>query len=84
VFCPKKFVAISASNRARLAVTAAGGTVAANAISNAAAAALAWIAVCSACTAVPFIHAAYGAAAAVIDADAGPRHPAVSPETSEE
>jgi len=84
VFCPKKFVATSAISRARLAATAGGGTVAANAASKAAAAALAWFAVCSACPAVALIHVVYGAAAAAIVADAGPRHAVVNPETTEE
>src|ERR1700740_382442 len=51
-----------------------GGTVAANARSCAAPAALAWVAACSACAAVVFIHDTYGCAALAIDADAAPVH----------
>ena len=56
VFCPKKFVATSAINRLRLAAIIGGGTVAANAASNAAAAARTWLAVCPASAAVALIH----------------------------
>src|SRR5437868_982398 len=74
VFWPKKLVAISVINKARLAAITGGGTLAANATSYAAAAASAWMAVSSAWSAVVLIHATYGAAAAAIAADAGPYH----------
>ncbi len=45
----------------------------ANAWSNAVAAALACMAVCFVCWAVVVSHCTYGAAAAVIESDAGPR-----------
>src|SRR5947209_12507956 len=78
VFCPKMFVAIRAISRLRLAATTGGGTVAAKAVSYAAAAALAWPAACSACVAEILVHATYGAAAAAINPEAGPSHgPAV-------
>src|SRR5271157_1480391 len=84
VFWPKRFVATRASNRLRLAATTGGGTVSANAVSYAVAAALAWLAVCSACVAVIRVHATYGAAAASIDAAAGPSQgPAVSTVTTD-
>src|SRR5574337_374577 len=83
VFCPKKFVATSAINKLRLAAISGGGTVAANAVSYAVAAILAWVAVCSACAAVALTHATYGAAAAAIDADDGPSHgPLANPDTT--
>ena len=56
VFCPKKFVAISSNSKARLAAITGGGTVIANAVSKAAAAALACAPVSSACPAVVVIH----------------------------
>ena len=85
VFMPKKLVATNIANCARLAAISGGGTVAANADSNADAAALAWVAACSACVAAVPIHATYVAAAAAIDADAGPRQlPSVSPDMTEE
>jgi hypothetical protein len=81
---PKKFVAINVANVVRLAVTAAGWTVAANAVSNAVAAARAWAAADSACPAAVVNHPTYGVAAAAIDADAGPAHgPAVNPTITE-
>src|ERR1700744_1232640 len=84
VFCPKTLVATSVASCARLAVTTGGGTVAANAASKAVAAASACVAVRSAGAAVSLIPATYGAAAAVIAADAGPRHSSpVSAETVE-
>jgi hypothetical protein len=84
VFCPKMLVAISIINSARLAAITGGGTVAAKAASYAAAATLAWLPVSSACAAVAFIHATYGAAAAAMEADDGPCHaPLVKAETSE-
>ncbi|VAZ71814.1 hypothetical protein LAUMK4_00658 [Mycobacterium persicum] len=52
VFWPKKLVAISASSWARLAAITGGGTVIAKACSKAVAAAVAWAAVCRACSAV--------------------------------
>jgi hypothetical protein len=81
---PKKFVAINVANVVRLAVTAAGWTVAANAVSNAIAAARAWAAADNACPAAVVNHPTYGVAAAAIDADAGPAHgPAVNPTITE-
>ncbi len=81
VFCPKMLVAINVIKRLRLAAISGGGTVIANAASYAAAAALAWVAVCSACAAVVVIHSRYGVAAAAIEADDGPSHsPSVSSE----
>ncbi len=74
VFCPRTLVATSAANWARLAAMSGGGTVAANAASNAPAAASACAAVCSACAAVALIHATCGMAAAAMDAAAGPNH----------
>ncbi|VAZ89649.1 hypothetical protein LAUMK35_00991 [Mycobacterium pseudokansasii] len=56
VFWPKKLVAISASSWARLAAISAGGTVIVKACSKAVAAAVAWAAVCPACSAVPVSH----------------------------
>jgi hypothetical protein len=56
VFCPRKLVATSNSNKARLAAISIGGTVITNAASYAAAAALAWAPACSACPAVSLIH----------------------------
>src|ERR1700739_1465191 len=72
VFCPKMFVATRASSRLRLAAIAGRGTVSSKAASERAAAALAWLAVCSACAAVVRVHATYGAAAAAINIDDGP------------
>jgi hypothetical protein len=81
---PKKFVAINVANVVRFAVTAAGCTVAANAVSNAAAAARACAAANAALPAAAVNHATYGAAAAAIDADAGPAHgPDVNPTITE-
>src|ERR1700761_2561835 len=76
LFWPKKFVATSAINRARLNAITPGGTVIANAASKAAAAARAWIAVFSATDAPEATHVTYGATAAPIDADEGPTHDA--------
>ena len=68
----------------RFAVTAAGSTVAACAVSNAVAAARAWAEAASAWVAAAFSHPTYGTAAAAIDSDAGPVHnPLVNPETTE-
>ena len=77
---PKKLVAINVANVVRLVVTAAGCTVAACATSNAVAAARAWTPAEAACPDAAVSHPTYGAAAAAIDADAGPAHgPAVNP-----
>ncbi len=57
VFCPNRLVAINAMSWARLAAISGGGTVIANAASYAPAAAVAWVAACSHCSAVPRIHA---------------------------
>ncbi len=84
VFCPKMLVATSDASWLRLAAITGGGTTEANAVSKAAAADLAWVAVCSACAAVVLIQAAYGAAAAAIAADDGPCHdPPVRPAIAE-
>jgi hypothetical protein len=81
---PKKLVAIKVANVVRLAVTAAGCTVAACATSNAVAAARAWTPAEVACPDAAVNHPTYGAAAAAIDAEAGPAHgPAVNPTTTE-
>jgi hypothetical protein len=56
VFCPKMLVAISVISRARLAATAAGGTVAMNAASNAPADNRAWLAASSAWADVALNH----------------------------
>jgi len=78
------FVAINVANDTRLAVTAAGSTVAVWADSNAVAAARAWLAAASACPAAALNHPTYGAAAATIDNDAGPDHgPLANPETTD-
>src|SRR6202012_6249690 len=84
VFWPRMLVAISAVSWARLAATMVGGTVAANAASNAPADNRAWLATRSAWTDVALSHSTNGAAAAALDNDAGPSHVApVSPETVE-
>ena len=81
---PKKFVATNVANVVRFAVTAAGWIVADNAVSNADAAARACAAADAACPAAAVNHPTYGAAAAAIDADAGPAHgPDVNPTTTE-
>jgi hypothetical protein len=81
---PKKFVATNVDNVVRFPATAAGCTVADNAVSNAAAAARACAAAAAACPAAAVNHPTYGAAAAAIDADAGPAHgPAVNPTITE-
>ena len=67
-------VAINVIKRVRLAAITPGGTVMANAASYADAAALACVAVCSACAAAVVIHSTYGAAAAAIEAEDGPSH----------
>ncbi len=56
LFCPKKFVAINASNNVRLAAISGGGTVAAYAVSNAPAAAVACALAAPAWVAVSVIH----------------------------
>lgn len=70
VFCPNALVAISASSRARLTATTSGGTVSVNAVSYVA---VAYAAVCSACLAAVLSQVTWGAAAAAIAADDGPR-----------
>nr|WP_240430667.1 hypothetical protein [Mycobacterium shigaense] len=72
-FCPNVFDATSDASAVRLIAIAAGGTVIANAVSKAEAAAVACSAVCSACIAVIFIHTTYGAAASAMASDAAPR-----------
>ncbi|CKP59208.1 Uncharacterised protein [Mycobacterium tuberculosis] len=74
------FVATNAPNNTRFAVTAAGCTVAANAASNAVAAAVPCPADNPACPAAALNHPTYGAAAPAIATDAGPDHgPAANP-----
>ncbi|CFB85561.1 Uncharacterised protein [Mycobacterium tuberculosis] len=68
------FAATSDINRLRLAATRDGGTVIANAVPNASAAALACVAVSFASAAVAASHPTYGVAAAAIAAAAGPIH----------
>jgi hypothetical protein len=81
VFCPKKLVATSTASWMRFAATTGGGTVAAKAVSKAAAAARAWPAVRSACVAVAAAQATYGAIAAAMVNDAPPDHRPCSPES---
>ena len=71
---PKKFDRISCTNVLRLAATANGCTVAARAASNTPATALACPAAPDAWAEAALRNPAYGAAAAVIAADAGPCH----------
>src|SRR5579884_685069 len=85
VFCPKMLVAINDANWLRLAAISTGGTCAANAVSLAVAAAVAWVAASAACAAVADIHATYGATAAAMFSDDGPSHgPLVRLETTDE
>jgi hypothetical protein len=67
-------VATNAAIRARLAAITGGGTVAANAVSNATTGVLAWAPAFPACAAVLLIHCTYAVTAATTDADAGPSH----------
>lgn len=84
VFWPRMFVAINVISWTRFAVTAAVGTVAADADSNAVADARACAAAASAWPAAALNHPTYGVAAAAIDADAGPDHgPLANPETTD-
>ena len=77
VFCPKKLVAISVISNTRLATITGGGTVIANALSNAAAAARAWLALSSARPAAAPSQLTYGATADTIAVDEGPTHGAL-------
>src|SRR5580693_295650 len=74
LFCPKKLVAINVINNTRLAAITGGGTVIANAVSKAAAAARAWLAASSAAAPAALIQLTYGVTAAIIDREAGPSH----------
>ncbi|BBX72945.1 hypothetical protein MSHI_08510 [Mycobacterium shinjukuense] len=77
-------VATNSPNNTRLAVTAAGCTVADNAVSKAVAAARAWLAANSDCPAAALNQPTYGAAAAAIATDDGPAHgPLVNPAITE-
>jgi hypothetical protein len=67
-------LAADAASRARLAAITGGGTVAANAVSNATTAVLAGAPASSACAAVLLIHCTYWVTAATTDTDAGPSH----------
>jgi hypothetical protein len=67
-----------------LAAITGGGTVIANAVSKAAAAARAWLAVCSAWLVTAPSQVTYGTTADTIDADVGPTQgPLVSSEITE-
>src|SRR6516162_11438318 len=72
VFCPKKFVAISANNCTRLAAITYGGIDMENAASNAAAAVRAWLALSSAWAPAVPSQLTYGTTAATIATDVGP------------
>src|SRR5271167_1342114 len=74
VFWPRKLVAIRLANSTRLAAITGGGTVMANAVSKAAAATWAWLAVCSARSDNELSHATKGVTAESIARDEGPIH----------
>ena len=72
VLCKEMFVVTSPVNRLWFGATIVGGTVIGETpYTEAAAAALAWVAACSACAAAVVIHSRYWVTAAVIDAEEG-------------
>src|SRR5271166_75969 len=83
-FNPSRFALTKDTNCVRLAATTAGCTVAANAVSNAPAAARIWVADCSALKVAAVSQDTYGAAAARIAAADGPcQGPLVTPDTTD-
>src|SRR5271165_6675967 len=77
VFCPKKLVAMSVISSTRLAAISGGATVIVNAVSNAAAAARAWLALSSARPAAELSQLTNGTTDDTIAADEGPTHGAL-------